>query len=131
MLHGTLELPLVPSDAFSGHDWQMATTAAAIVLSEMLGFDVRLEKGRTSKDMYQALSKGEVHMAFEAWPFSNRETFMQYVGDVNSSNIHHYPYSTLFGRSGLFETCSRSSADDGMSRCSSGSDTEPILRWER
>ena len=106
---------------------QMVTTAAAIVLSEMLGFNVKLEKGRTSKETYQALANGDVHAALEAWPLSNRDTFLKYVATQNSS-IYHYPYSTLFGRSGIFETCDRGAAADGMSRCRSGSGTEPILR---
>jgi ABC-type proline/glycine betaine transport system substrate-binding protein len=106
----------------------MVTAAAAIVLSERLGFDVELNSGRTSKETYAALATGEVHAAMEMWPVSNRETFMKYVGKNTSSSIHYYPYGTLFGRSGIFETCSRTSTDADMSKCSSGFDIEPILR---
>ena len=106
----------------------MVTAAAAIVLSERLGFDVELNSGRTSKETYEALASGEVHAAMEMWPVSNRETFKKYVAENRSSSIHYYPYATLFGRSGIFETCSRTSSDPDMSRCSSGADVEPILR---
>ena len=106
---------------------QIVTTAAAIILSEELGFNVRLESGRTSKQMYEAMSQGEVHAAFEAWPMSNLDTFKKYVLDDPNRAIVHFPYSTLFGRSGIFETCSRTSGDKTFSTCASGMDTEPIL----
>lgn len=107
---------------------QMVTAAAAIVLSERLGFNVRLESGRTSKQAYKAISKGELHAAFEAWPMSNLETYRKYVlDDGANSSVASFSYSTLFGRSGIFETCSRSSMDASFSKCSGGFDTEPIL----
>ena len=45
----------------------MVTVAAAIILSEHLGFNVEFTSIATSKDVYRAMAKGESHLAFEAW----------------------------------------------------------------
>jgi len=101
----------------------MVTAAAAMVLSQKLGFTVKLEEGRTSQQVYQALADGELHMAFEVWPESNLATFKQFT---QKRSVEHVPYATLFGRSGIFESCSRSgSAADS---CTENKDTNPILR---
>ena len=109
---------------------QMVTAAAAIILSEKLGFEIKLEAGRTTKEMFAAMSNGDVHMAFEAWTLSNKDMIQKYVSNDANSTIHLLPYTTLFGRSGIFETCSRLSSDTQLSQCSSGMQTEPLLRYE-
>lgn len=99
----------------------MVTAAAAMVLSQKLGFSVKLESGRTSQQVYPALANGEIHMAFEVWPESNLATFKQYAGSVE-----YVPYTTLFGRSGIFESCRR--AGSTADSCTENTDTSPILR---
>lgn len=46
---------------------QLVTVAAAIILSEHLGFNVEFTSSITAKDLYGAMAKGECHLAFEAW----------------------------------------------------------------
>ena len=94
-----------------------------MVLSQKLGFSVTLESGRTSQQMYQALADGEIHMAFEVWPESNLATFQQYAAN---SSVEYVPYTTLFGRSGIFESCRR--AGSTADSCTENTDTNPILR---
>ena len=47
---------------------QIVTAAAAIVLQEKMGFNIKLESGRSSQQVYEALATGDLHMAFEVWP---------------------------------------------------------------
>lgn len=110
---------------------QMTTAIAAILLSERLGFTVKLDSGTTSKEMYSKLADGTLHLAFEAWPMSNAQEFREYVTTGDASSIEHFPYTTLFGRSGIHEVCSRvpGNMEPGESRCAcAGNPTEPMLR---
>ena len=62
---------LLPELTLQWDSWptsQIVTAAAAIVLQEKMGFNVKLEAGRSSQQVYEALDKGDVHMAFEVWP---------------------------------------------------------------
>ena len=111
---------------------RLTTAAAAIILSEKMGFNIKLRRGSTSKEMYAAISRGEIHLAFEAWPNSNLKEFKQYTGTVTNGSIETFPYNTLFGRAGIFETCSRRQTDNVFSKCADNrnqlEESEPILR---
>ena len=112
---------------------QLVTAVASIILRDKLGFDVALDTGRTSKQTYQALSTGEVHLAFEVWPESNLKSLGQYVdktvnGKESSKLVQYFPYTMLFGRSGIFESCSRQQVGSTFQTCSSGISTSPMLR---
>ena len=98
---------------------QLTTAVAGLLLYEKLGFDVELVSGISSRQMYKALSEGQIHLAFEAWPASNPEEFQRFAGsaDNDTSVVRAYPYTDLFGRSGIFETCSRSENDEQYSKC--------------
>ena len=111
---------------------QMVTAAAAIILRDRLGFDVTLEAGRSSKQTYQALATGEVHLAFEVWPQSNLETFRNYVAIANnrSKKVQYLPNPELFGRSGIYESCSRAPGDTTFQTCLAGMPTMPMLRYK-
>ena len=122
------ELPklILPWDSWATS--QMVTAVAAILLSERLGFNVQLVSGRTTRELIEALSKGEVHMAFETWPASNLETFEAFVNKADSS-VQAVPYGDLFGRSGIFETCSRQKSNpQGYSSCTGDIVSEPMLK---
>ena len=95
----------------------MTTAVAGIILSERLGFDVELVDGATPREVYKRISAGEIHLAFESWPKSNPNAFRNFTGENASQPVRWTPYSKLFGRSGIFETCSRS-ADSDFSKCS-------------
>jgi hypothetical protein len=99
---------------------QLATSVAAIILKEKLGFDVSLTEGTTSKQQYATLEAGGVHLAFEAWPASNPVEFQEFVTDSKetqtAARVLNFPYTTLFGRAGIFESCSRDGTD-GLSIC--------------
>ena len=107
---------------------QMITAVAAVILSEKLGFDVRLESGITARELFPRMTKGEVHLSFENWPESNRESFKQYV--TWNGTINAFQYQRAFGRSGIFETCSRTQAttESTYVTCADGLDTKPLLR---
>ena len=105
---------------------QLSTSVAAILLSEKMGFDVQLVDGKTSKQAYEDLAEGEIHLSFEAWPKSNQAEFDRFTKQFEPAEepgqVHSYPYTTLFGRSGLFETCSRHAS--GGSGCMDTSMTQ-------
>jgi len=94
---------------------QITTALAAIILSENMGFDVVLEGSFSPANMYKEIAGGErLHLAFETWPASNPAPTSQYVVVYNGTHapqgkVNAYPYIDLFGRSGIFETCSRES----------------------
>jgi hypothetical protein len=46
---------------------QLVTVAAAIILSERLGFNVAFANGISGKELYGAMAEGKCHLAFEAW----------------------------------------------------------------
>ena len=46
---------------------QLTTVVAAIILSERLGFNVKLDDSSAGATMYSAVADGTVHLAFEAW----------------------------------------------------------------
>ena len=46
---------------------QMTTAIAGFILSERLGFNVELVSGRSGREVYEAIAKGEIHVSFEAW----------------------------------------------------------------
>ena len=103
---------------------EITTSVAAILLSEKLGFPVELVPNYVGRELYEGLSKGEVHLSFEAWPKSNVNSYSQFVGTdfesgqlQDTGDVWSYPYTTLFGRSGLFETCSRLPGDAGTPLC--------------
>ena len=58
---------------------QLSTSVAAILLSEKMGFDVQLVDGKTSKQAYEDLAEGEIHLSFEAWPKSNQAEFDRFT----------------------------------------------------
>lgn len=121
------ELPalVLQWDSFSTS--KIATAAAGMILKEKMGFRVRLEAGRTSGEAYQALSEGNVHLVMEAWTESNKDMFQEYV--AGGKNVDAYPHSTLFGRSGIYETCNRMGSDPNYPTCVAGKGTEPLLRY--
>jgi len=92
---------------------RITTALAAIILSENMGFDVSLESGFSTANMYEEIAGGKkLHLAFETWPASNPVQSSQYAVFYNGTHapqgkVNAYPYINLFGRSGLFETCSR------------------------
>jgi len=91
-----------------------------------MGFNVRLESGRTSKQQYHALSSGDIHLSFEAWPGSNQLEFDRFI---RNDSIRAFNYSTLFGRAGIYETCSRSQSDNlATNRCEDETKIAPLLR---
>ena len=96
---------------------QLTASVAAIILQERLGFTIKLELGRSSKQMYAALSTGDLHVAFQAWPSSNSDAFREHV--TSSGAVLALPYSALVGRSGVFETCDRN-PDSQLSKCQTG-----------
>lgn len=94
---------------------QITTALAAIILSENMGFDVVLEDEFSAANMYEKIAEGQlVHLAFETWPASNPNASAQYAIFFNGTNapsgkINSHPYINLFGRAGIYETCSRTS----------------------
>ena len=96
--------------------WQtsrIATSVAAIILSENLGFDVELVEAGTPKQVYNDLSKGSLHLAFESWPESNSEEFVRFTDPAIPvpDRVDAFLYNNLFGQSGIYETCSRSPSE--------------------
>jgi len=89
---------------------QMTTAVAGIILSEQMGYNVTLHAGISSAQVYKALSEGDVHLAFEVWPFGNPVPFKKYAREFvagaedESAQVYAYRYTNLFGRSGIFET---------------------------
>ena len=100
---------------------KITTSLAALILSEKMGFDVELVERYGSRDVYPGMASGSVHLAFEAWPASNPETYAQFV-DVEDPQVLGFPYSALFGRVGLYETCKR-----GVTCADAASETLPPL----
>ena len=106
---------------------QLNTAVAAIILSEQLGFDVELIRaGSSPGDVYKNMANGRVHLAFESWPESNAAKFREFVTPVGSNKtdrVSAFPYSDLFGQSGLYEACSRNRFDTEHPQCNDA----PIL----
>ena len=83
---------------------------------------------------YSQLTSGDLHLNFEAWPKSNpREhgllTKEFSADDPNPGQVYSYKYNKLFGRSGLYEACSRH--DSAYSMCIKSSLSQsPVLLQE-
>jgi ABC-type proline/glycine betaine transport system substrate-binding protein len=112
----------LPSLKLQWDGWEtsrIATSVAAILLSEKLGFTVQLVEGGNPSQVYTSLSQGRVHMAFESWPESNRAQFDRFAGPnaTAADRIHAFPYADLFGHSGIFEACSRQSNGERYPTC--------------
>jgi hypothetical protein len=122
----------LPELILSWDGWQtsqLVTTVAAIILKEKLGFNVKFKSGISPKQSYAALSKGELHMVFEAWTASNAASFKEFKVGTANSTIHYFPYTLMFGRSGVYETCDRQkSTTSGYAACSGTVATEPYLQ---
>ena len=93
----------------------MTTAIAGILLREKLGFDIEFVN-ITARASYEAIAKGDVHLSFEAWTKSNpgqAHTWEEYDQDKEAERgkMWSFPYRELFGRSGLFEACSRHDPD--------------------
>jgi len=95
---------------------QLTTSLAATILHEQLGFEVELVKKLSSSEVYDGLSTGDVHLAFESWPASNPGKYTEYAAPAAGGpppRVHAFPYSALFGRVGLYETCKRGETCSG------------------
>ena len=101
------------------------------MLSERLGFDVELVEAGTPKEVYKGISSGDVHLAFESWPGSNRDEFELYTDPSapDGRRVHAMLYPDLFGYSGIYEACSRSpEAVSGLCRDENIRKSPPLLK---
>jgi len=98
---------------------RLATTVAAILLREQLGLEVELVSGsgQGNAEIYELVATGALHAAFEVWPLGKEASFANFASfDVGSGRGALAFNTSILGRSGIFESCSRDPRD-GSRRC--------------